>query len=87
LKSVVREAPEFRRQTLAAREQLVSLLKADRIDRAAIEKLRADRVKAMEDASRKLADALTQAGEVLTAEQRRELISLMEKRRSMGFLR
>jgi len=83
LKSLAREAPEFRRQNLAAREQMVVLLKADRIDRAAIEKLRAERIKALDDASRKVTDALAQAGEILTAEQRRELISLAEKRRSM----
>lgn len=83
LKSLAREAPEFRRQNLAAREQMVNLLKADRIDRAAIEKLRAERIKALDDASRKVTDALAQAGEILTAEQRRELVSLAEKRRSM----
>ena len=85
IKATLKEVPEFRRANLEARQKLVELMKADKIDRVALERLRAERVQAVELASKKMTQALADAGDILTAEQRRELVSLMEKRRAMGF--
>jgi protein CpxP len=56
------------------------LLGAATIDREAAEKLRAERIAAADEASRKLTTALLDAAEVLTAEQRAELLEHFEDR-------
>ena len=62
------------------RDDVAKLLGAATIDRAAAEKLRAERVAAVEEASRKVTAALLDAAEVLTAEQRAELLEHFEDR-------
>ena len=62
------------------REDLANLLGAATVDRAAIEKLRAERVAAVDEASRKVTAALAEAAEVLTPEQRAELKEHFEDR-------
>lgn len=62
------------------REQLAAILAAPTIDRAALEKLRTERVAAMDDASKKAVSALTEAAEVLTPEQRAKLVAEMKQR-------
>jgi len=58
-----------------AREQLVAALGGASVDRAALETLRAEHVAAADDASRKITDALAQIAEVLSPEQRAELVA------------
>lgn len=70
-------AREFR----GAREDLQELLTARTIDRAAVEKLRAERVAAVEELSRTVTAAIVEAAEVLTPEQRAELAEILEERR------
>lgn len=67
------------------REDLAELLAADTIDSAAIETLRAERVAAIDEASKKLTAALVDAAGVLTPEQRKELADHFEDHR--GFRR
>ena len=69
--------PTFRdfRET---REQVIELLGAPYIDRAAAEKLRSERVAAIDAASRKMTTALLDAAAVLTPEQRVRFPSLAQ---------
>jgi protein CpxP len=62
------------------RDDVAKLLGAATIDREAAEKLRAERVAAVDEASRKVTTALLDAAEVLTAEQRAELVEHFEDR-------
>lgn len=62
-----------------AREQAVELLKAPTIDRAAVEKLRAERIAAIDQASQKMSAALVEAAEVFTPEQRAKLALRIEE--------
>jgi len=55
------------------RTQMITLLSAPQIDRAAIEKLRADHVAKVETVSKTVTQALADAAEVLTPEQRAKL--------------
>ena len=65
-----------------SREQLVEILKAPTIDRAAVEKLRAERIAAVDQASQKVATALVDVAEVLTPEQRAKLALRIEEHHS-----
>lgn len=83
VKDVLKDAPDFAKARMEAREKLIDLLKADKIDRAALERLRAEQIQAFDVASKKIVQALGDAGETLDAAQRRELLALMEKGRAM----
>ncbi len=50
----------FARQCVRRAQQLATLLKAETIDKAAIERLRSERVTAMDAMSRRMAEAVTQ---------------------------
>jgi protein CpxP len=67
-----------------ARGKALELLTQDRIDRAAIETLRAEQIQLAEQASRRIAQTLADAAEVLTPAQRREL-ALRAERHSRGW--
>ncbi|OHV83969.1 Spy/CpxP family protein refolding chaperone [Ensifer sp. LCM 4579] len=75
--------PTFRdfRET---REEVIDLLGAPTLDRAAAEKLRSERVAAIDEASRKMTTALLDAAEVLTPEQRAKLAEHLKERRGRG---
>jgi protein CpxP len=66
------------------REAIADILGAPTIDRAAVEKLRSERVAAIDETSRKMTAALVEAAEVLTAEQRAKLVEHFKERRSHG---
>ena len=83
IKGVLGQAPDFRKGNQEAREQLIKILKADTYDKDAVEKLRADRIKAMDEASKKLTAALNEVAATLNAKQRQELVAFAEKRRGM----
>jgi periplasmic protein CpxP/Spy len=63
-----------------ARTKFAELLRADTVDPAAIEALRAEQVSKIDAASKRVAQAMTDAAAVLTPEQRRELIDRWQKR-------
>lgn len=66
------------------REKVAEMLAAPTIDRAAAETLRAERVAAMDQASRRLTTAILDAAEVLTPEQRAELVEHLKERGRHG---
>lgn len=62
------------------REQVMTLLAAPTIDKAAVETLRASRIAAIDEASKKAVAAAVEAAEVLTPEQRAKLAAEMKER-------
>ena len=56
-----------------ARQQALELLSAEKVDHAAIENLRAAQIAMMDSASRRLSQALADAADVLTVDQRKKL--------------
>lgn len=63
-----------------ARTALIELVAAPAIDRAAAETLRAERIAAIDEASKKLTAAALDAAEVLTPEQRAKLVEQINER-------
>jgi protein CpxP len=62
-----------------ARGKFVELLRADTIDPAAFETLRAEQISKADAASKRLVQAVTEAATVLTPDQRRQLTDRWEK--------
>jgi Spy/CpxP family protein refolding chaperone len=64
-----------------ARTAVVELMSAPTLDRAAAETLRAERIAAIDEASKKMTAAMLDAAEVLTPEQRAELAKHLGERK------
>lgn len=79
-KSAMTEVTGLRKQRAEMRAQGLALLKAPSVDRTAIEKLRADGMALAETASKRMSQAMADAAEVLTPEQRVKLAEKMEAR-------
>ena len=79
-KSAMSEVAGLRQQRRELREQGMALLKAPTVDRAAIEKLRVDGMALGETASKRMSQAMADAAEVLTPEQRVKFAERMEAR-------
>jgi periplasmic protein CpxP/Spy len=71
-KDAARDLAPLRSQGLELRKQALTLFSAPTVDRVAVEKLRAARMQQADAASRRMTQALTDAAEVLTPEQRRK---------------
>jgi periplasmic protein CpxP/Spy len=69
-----------REKLLAARATARDLLTQQTIDRAAIEKFRADQIAVHDATSKRLVQAVADAAEILTPEQRRKLSNMMPPR-------
>lgn len=70
VRGAVRDLAPMREKAMAARGQAGTLLTADRVDRTAIESFRAEQVALAESFSKRVSQALADAAEVLTPEQR-----------------
>jgi protein CpxP len=84
MKQAAREVLPLRERMHDARKKALELLTQDSIDRAAIETLRAEQLQLAEQASRRIAQTLADAAEVLTPAQRKEL-ALRVARHSRGW--
>jgi protein CpxP len=71
----------MREEMQGTREEALALLKAPTIDRAAAEKLRAERMAAMDERSKKMVAAMLDIAETLTPEQRAKLATEIEDMR------
>ena len=78
VKQAVKDLLPLREKAHAARKQAVGLLAADRIDRGAIEALRAEQIQLAEQASKRFTQALADVAEVLTPAQRKQIAERME---------
>lgn len=78
---LARDMAPQRDRLRAARQRGIELLGAPAIDRAAIESLRAEQLALAEAGSKRLTQALADAAEVLTPEQR---VKLAERMKSFG---
>jgi len=76
-KAAVADLRPLREKAQAARSQAVALLTAPTIDRTAIERLRAEQIALAETASKRIAQALADATDVLSPEQRRKVADWM----------
>jgi periplasmic protein CpxP/Spy len=72
-KAAVADLRPMREQAQAARARGLNLLTAPGIDRDAIERLRAEQIALADTASKRIAQALADASDVLTPEQRRRV--------------
>jgi periplasmic protein CpxP/Spy len=79
-KAAVADLMPLRTQHRAARERAVQLLSQPSVDRSAIEALRVEELQLAESASKRFAQALADAAEVLTPEQRTKLAERWKKR-------
>ena len=78
------EVRPLMREFRDSRKDLAELLGAENVDAAAIETMRAERVAAVDEASKKMTAALVEAANVLTPEQREKLAGQFEGRRGFG---
>jgi Spy/CpxP family protein refolding chaperone len=81
VKDAVKDLAPLREKFHATRKQAIELFSQDQIDPAAIEALRAEKMRLADEASRRFSRALSEAAEVLTPEQRKSLAQRFERHR------
>jgi Spy/CpxP family protein refolding chaperone len=81
-KAAVKDLLPMREKAQTARARAAELLTGPKIDRAAIEAFRAEQMATAEAASKRFAQALADAAEVLTPEQRQKAHEWMQWRRT-----
>ena len=81
VKEAVKDLAPLREKFHATRKQAIELFTQDRIDPAAVESLRAEKMRLADEASRRFSRALSDAAEVLTPEQRKGLAQRLERHR------
>lgn len=79
--SALHDLLPMREKLMAARATARDLLTQQTVDRAAIEKFRVDQIAAHDAASKRIVAAVTDAAEVLTPEQRRQISNMLPPRR------
>ena len=72
-KAAVNDLRPLHEKAQAARSQAIALLTAPTVDRSAIERLRADQIALAETASKRIAQAVADASEVLNPDQRHKI--------------
>lgn len=78
-KQTAAEMAPLREQHMKARQQAMQLLTAPTVDRAALERVRAEQLQSAEALSRKVTQSLADIAEVLTPEQRAKLGQQMQQ--------
>jgi protein CpxP len=81
VKDAAKDLAPLHQKFHATRAQAIELLTQDRIDPAAIESLRVEKLRLADEASRRFTRALSEAAEVLTPEQRKSLAQRFERHR------
>ena len=76
VKAAIKDILPLREKAFTARQQARDLLTQPTIDRTAIERLRADQIATADTFSKRLAQALGDAADVLTPEQRKKINDL-----------
>jgi periplasmic protein CpxP/Spy len=84
VQGAVKDLLPLREKVQAARVTARDLLTAQTIDRTAIEKLRADQIALHDQASKRLVQAVADAADVLTADQRRRVSEMIPSRGGFG---
>ena len=72
-KAAAHDLAPMRGNMKRVRQQALELLSAEKVDHAAIENLRAAQIAMMDSASKRLSQALADAADVLTVDQRKKL--------------
>ena len=80
VKDAARELAPLRGKMGETRQQAVAILSAPQVDRAALEKLRADKLAMADGVSRRFTQALADLADVLTPEQRQHLAKFAARR-------
>ena len=83
-KTAIKDLQPMREAFRGSRDKLANALKAEKVDRAAIEQLRTEQVALGETASRRASQALLDAAEVLTPQQRATLVERWQRRAWRG---
>jgi Spy/CpxP family protein refolding chaperone len=79
-KSAARDLAPLREKLALARKQAIGLVGAADVDRAAFERLRAEQIQLADAGSKRLAQALADAADVLTPAQRRKIADHLQRR-------
>jgi protein CpxP len=78
VKSAMADLEPLRSSRVTFRQDAARLMKADKVDRAELEKMRAQRIAQADAASKRVTQAMADAADVLTPKQRAELVGRME---------
>lgn len=78
-KGAAKDLAPMREKARAARKAAIDLLGAPGVDRAGIERLRAEQIQQVDAGSKRLTQALADVADVLTPEQRRKLADRMQR--------
>jgi Spy/CpxP family protein refolding chaperone len=73
IEAALKDLDPIRQQLAGTRKEMAALLGQPQIDRAAVEQLRSQRVAEMDQASKRMTQALLDAADVLTPDQRKKL--------------
>jgi len=77
VKSAAKDIVPMREKVLTARQQARKLLTEPTVNRVEIERLRAEQIALVDQFSKRVAQALGDAGEILNVEQRKKLDDLL----------
>jgi Spy/CpxP family protein refolding chaperone len=80
VKQAARDLAPLREKLGEARREGIALLSAAQVDRAALEKLRVDKLATADELSRRFTQALADLADVLTPEQRQHLAQFAQRR-------